>query len=61
LRIEIGRRGDGACDGDDELTDSHADGAEKEQVAAAELFDEVEAWDCGDDVDGAVRKECVSR
>jgi hypothetical protein len=43
------------------LTDSHADGAEKEQVAAAELFDEVEAWDCGDDVDGAVRKECVSR
>jgi hypothetical protein len=54
LRIEISRCGDGARDGDDELTDGHPDGAEEEEVAAAEFLDEVEAWDCGDDVDGAV-------
>jgi hypothetical protein len=43
----------GSCDGDDELTDCHSDCAHQEQITAAHLFDEVEAREGGDDVDGA--------
>lgn len=41
----------GADDGDDVLADTHSNGTQKEQVAAAKLLDEVQAWEGRDDVD----------
>jgi len=43
--------GCGADGADDELADAHADGAHKEQVAAAELLNEVETGEGGRDID----------
>lgn len=44
--------GQGAADGDDELRDTHADGAGEEQRATAPSVNGQEAGDGGDDVDG---------
>lgn len=44
--------GQGAADGDDELGDTHADGAHKEERATAPSVNGQEAGDGGDDVDG---------
>ena len=47
LGRQIRGSGYGAGDGDDVLADAHADGAEEEEVAAAELLDHVEPWEGG--------------
>lgn len=44
--------GQGAADGDDELRDTHADGAGEEERATAPFVNGQEAGDGGDDVDG---------
>lgn len=44
--------GQGAADGDDELGDTHADGAHEEERATAPSVNGQEAGDGGDDVDG---------
>ena len=49
---DLGLGGD-ADDGDDELTDAHADGAEEQQRPATPLLDEVQAGEGGEDVDDA--------
>lgn len=48
----IGGTRHGADNGNDVLTDRHADAPHQEQVAAAELFDQPEAGERGCDVDG---------
>ncbi len=51
LSGQIGRSCNGSNDGDDELRDAHADGAEQKEIAATHLLDEVQARECGSDVD----------
>ena len=45
-RLVIGTR-DCSGDGHDVLADTHADSTHEKEVAAAHLFDEIEAWECG--------------
>lgn len=54
LRALVVGSSDCAGDGDDVLADAHADCAHEEEVAAAHFLDEVEAWEGGDDVYGAL-------
>lgn len=52
LSCLIGCAHNGTSDSDDELADSHADGAEEEEVAATPLLNHPETGEGGGDVDG---------
>jgi hypothetical protein len=51
LGSQVRGTGDCACDGDNELAHTHADGTEKKQVAASEALNHVETGEGGDNVD----------
>ncbi len=56
LCFQILRAGYSPCDGNDELADTHADGAHQKQIAAPNLLDQVQARERGHNINRTIRQ-----